>query len=174
MITYISGHYVSLAVHVWIYPQCNILPATSLVNCYVSCYNKVWTLLKTTRMFKLLFGQNKYLRLHYNCHWIEHHHCQLRYMTMVNKCQGMYCVAIRICITIIPAPPSPGEMKFMTWWIFMNYSWIFMNYSWTAIIFGSWTIHEQLVNYSWICMHPDLFLKYSWTKVHEPCFMNTS
>ena len=68
------------AVHVWIYPQCNVLPVTSSVNCHVSCYNKVWALLKITTVFKHLFGLDKYLGLHYICHWIpvQHHHCQLK------------------------------------------------------------------------------------------------
>ena len=74
----IGGWSQTSAVHVWIYPQCNVLPVTSSVNCHVSCYNKVWALLKITTVFKHLFGLDKYLGLHYNCHWIQHHHCQLK------------------------------------------------------------------------------------------------
>ena len=73
----IGGWSQTSAVHVWIYPQCNVLPVTS-VNCHVSCYNKVWALLKITTVFKHLFGLDKFLGLHYNCHWIQHHHCQMK------------------------------------------------------------------------------------------------
>ena len=73
-----------LALQVWIYPQCNILSASSSVKCHVSCYNKVWALLKTTRMFKLLFGMDKYPHYKYRTtsgSW--------RWMNVVNKvCAG--------------------------------------------------------------------------------------
>ena len=66
----------------------------------------------------------------------------------------------------------PSEMKFMTWWIFMNNSWIFMNYSWTAIIFGSWTkVHGLFMNNWWIIHEYAGNQKYSWN-IHEPKFMN--
>ena len=85
----IGGWSQTSAVHVWIYPQCNVLPVTS-VNYHVSCYNKVWALLKITTVFKHLFGLDKYLCLHYNCHWIQNHHYQLKIDDMVNKWQGMW------------------------------------------------------------------------------------
>ena len=89
----IGGWSQTSAVHVWIYPQCNVLPVTSSVNCHVSCYNKVWALLNITTVFKHLFGLDKYLGLHYNCHWIQHLHCQLKIDYDGNKCQGM-CMSL--------------------------------------------------------------------------------
>ena len=75
-----------LAVQVWIYPQCNILSASSSVKCHVSCYNKVWALLKTTRMFKLLFGMDKYPHYNYKYRTTSG---SWRWMNVVNKvCAG--------------------------------------------------------------------------------------
>ena len=84
---------------------------------------------------------------------------------------------IKLCmqnrgIFYFPWNHSPSEMKFMTWWIFMNNSWIYMNYSWTAIIFRSWTkVHELFMNNLWIIHEYARIQKYSWN-IHEPKFMN--
>ena len=55
--------------------SCLNLPTMQCTSCY---FYKVWALLKITTVFKHLFGLDMYLGLYYNCHWIQHHHCQVK------------------------------------------------------------------------------------------------